>query len=116
LSAAICARPSVGIVTKLAARVQGESVGPSEPTITVVDTSRVRFIAAVPAAAGQRLRPGLSVRIELGPESRSLSLAQAQVVFVSPVTDPSSGLVEVIAEFDNPDGVVRPGITGRLLF
>ena len=106
--------PIVGVVTKLAAR-QGESVGPSEPVITVVDTSRVRFIAAVPAAAGQRLRPGLSVRIDLGPEVR-LSLRQAQVVFVSPVTDPSSGLVEVIAEFDNADGVVRPGITGRILF
>jgi 2-iminobutanoate/2-iminopropanoate deaminase len=24
--------------------------------------------------------------------------------------------IEVIAEFDNPDGAVRPGITGRLLF
>lgn len=106
--------PINGIVTKLAAR-QGESVSPSEPVITVVDTSRVRFIAAVPAAAGQRLRPGLSVRIDLGPEVR-LSFRQAQLVFVSPVTDPSSGLVEVIAEFDNPEGVVRPGITGRLLF
>jgi RND family efflux transporter MFP subunit len=106
--------PISGIVTKLAAR-QGESVSPSEPVITVVDTSRVRFIAAVPAAAGQRLRPGLNVRIDLGPEVR-LSLRQAQLVFVSPVTDPSSGLVEVIAEFDNADGVVRPGITGRLLF
>lgn len=106
--------PISGIVTKLAAR-QGESVAPSEPVITVVDTSRVRFIAAVPAAAGQRLRPGLSVRIDLGPEVR-LSFRQAQLVFVSPVTDPSSGLVEVIAEFDNPEGVVRPGITGRLLF
>ena len=106
--------PINGIVTKLAAR-QGESIAPSEPVITVVDTSRVRFIAAVPAAAGQRLRPGLNVRIDLGPEVR-LSLRQAQLVFVSPVTDPASGLVEVIAEFDNADGVVRPGITGRLLF
>ena len=106
--------PINGVVTKLAAR-QGESIGPSEPVITVVDTSRVRFIAAVQAAAGQRLRPGLAVRIDLGPEVR-LGLRQAQLVFVSPVTDPSSGLVEVIAEFDNLDGMVRPGITGRLLF
>jgi multidrug efflux pump subunit AcrA (membrane-fusion protein) len=75
----------------------------------------VRFIAAVPAAWSQRLRTGLNVRIELGQESQ-LRLRTAQVVFVSPVTDPSSGLVEVIAEFDNPDGAVRPGITGRLLF
>jgi RND family efflux transporter MFP subunit len=106
--------PISGIVTKLAAR-EGESIGPSEPTITVVDTSRVRFIAAVPAAWSQRLRTGLNVRVELGQESQ-LRLRTAQVVFVSPVTDPSSGLVEVIAEFDNPDGAVRPGITGRLLF
>ncbi|MEI7784547.1 MAG: efflux RND transporter periplasmic adaptor subunit [Betaproteobacteria bacterium] len=106
--------PIAGVITKLAAR-QGESIGPSEPVITVVDTSRVRFIAAVPAAAGQRLRPGLNVRIDLGSELR-LSPRQAQLVFVSPVTDPSSGLVEVIAEFDNLDGQVRPGITGRLLF
>lgn len=106
--------PISGVVTKLAAR-EGESIGPSEPTITVVDTSRVRFIAAVPAAWSQRLRTGLNVRIELGQESQ-LRLRMAQVVFVSPVTDPSSGLVEVIAEFDNPDGAVRPGITGRLLF
>jgi len=106
--------PISGIVTKLAAR-EGESIGPSEPTITVVDTSRVRFIAAVPAAWSQRLRTGLNVRVELGPESK-LRLRTAQVVFVSPVTDPSSGLVEVIAEFDNPDGAVRPGISGRLLF
>ena len=106
--------PISGIVTKLAAR-EGESIGPSEPTITVVDTSRVRFIAAVPAAWSQRLRTGLSVRVDLGQESQ-LRPRTAQVVFVSPVTDPSSGLVEVIAEFDNPDGAVRPGITGRLQF
>lgn len=106
--------PISGSVTKLAAR-QGESISPSEPVITVVDTSRVRFIAAAPAAAGQRLRNGMNVRIDLGPEV-GLSLRQAQVVFVSPVTDPSSGLIEVIAEFDNLDGAVRPGITGRLLF
>jgi RND family efflux transporter MFP subunit len=106
--------PISGIVTKLAAR-EGESIGPSEPTITVVDTSRVRFIAAVPAAASQRLRTGASVRVELGQEVQ-VRQRVAQLVFVSPVTDPSSGLVEVIAEFDNPDGSVRPGITGRMLF
>jgi hypothetical protein len=32
------------------------------------------------------------------------------------VTDPASGLVEMIAEFDNPDGAVRPGVIGRLSF
>jgi RND family efflux transporter MFP subunit len=106
--------PIHGIVTKLAAR-EGESIGPNEPTVTVVDTSRVRFVAAVPAIASHRLEVGASVKIVLGHEV-VVRQRIAEVVFVSPVTDPSSGLVEVISEFDNPDGSVRPGITGRMLF
>jgi RND family efflux transporter MFP subunit len=106
--------PISGTVTKLAAK-EGESIGPSEPVVTVVDTSRVRFMAAVPASAGHRLRVGAGVRIELGQEAAS-RVRQARVVFVSPVTDPSSGLIEAIAEFDNLDGSVRPGVTGRMWF
>ena len=30
----------------------------------------------------------------------------------APVADTASGLVEFIAEFDNLDGAVRPGLTG----
>jgi RND family efflux transporter MFP subunit len=106
--------PISGTVTKVVAR-EGESIGPSEPVITLVDTSRVRFIAAVPASVGHRLRVGVSVRVELGHEG-SVTIRPARLVFVSPVTDPSSGLVEAIAEFDNSDGAIRPGITGRMLF
>ncbi len=106
--------PISGTVTKLAAK-EGESIGPSEPVITVVDTSRVRFIAAVPASVGHRLRVGAGVKVELGQEGM-FKTRPARLVFVSPVTDPSSGLVEAIAEFDNVDGSVRPGITGRMSF
>jgi membrane fusion protein, multidrug efflux system len=106
--------PIDGVVTKVALRV-GESVGPHEPVIAVVDTSRVRFMGTVPARGGVPLRVGSTVTIELGQESTSRSRT-AKVVFVSPITDPSSGLVEVIAEFDNADGTVRPGISGRLVF
>jgi hypothetical protein len=31
------------------------------------------------------------------------------------VTDAASGLVEVFAEFDNADMVVRPGIAGQMV-
>jgi multidrug efflux pump subunit AcrA (membrane-fusion protein) len=51
----------------------------------------------------------------LGQDTQS-KIRSAKVVFVSPITDPSSGLIEVIAEFDNTDGSIRPGISGRLLF
>jgi hypothetical protein len=34
---------------------------------------------------------------------------------VSPIADPASGLVEVIAEFANTDGSIWPGTAGRLI-
>ena len=105
--------PIDGIITKVAYR-QGESVGPHEPVISVVDTSRVRFMGTVPARTGLKLQVGASVKIELGQDTQ-VRVRTAKVVFVSPVTDPSSGLIEVIAEFENADGSVRPGISGRML-
>jgi multidrug efflux pump subunit AcrA (membrane-fusion protein) len=83
--------------------------------VHVVDVSRVRFVANVPVALGRKLRVGARVQVRLGTEATG-DTRDARVVFVSPVADPSSGLFETMAEFDNADGSVRPGVTGRLLF
>lgn len=106
--------PIDGVITKVALHV-GESVGPHEPLVSVVDTRRVRFMGTVPARTGTKLQVGATVKIELVQDGQPRSRL-AKVVFVSPVTDPSSGLIEVIAEFENADGSVRPGISGRMLF
>jgi len=106
--------PIAGVITKVAFRT-GESVAPHEHVMTVVDISKVRFMGTVPARAGVQLKVGSTVKIELGQEAQARTRS-AKVVFVSPITDPSSGLIEVIAEFDNVDGSIRPGVTGRLLF
>ena len=37
------------------------------------------------------------------------------IVFVSPVVDQASGLLEVKLEFDNSDGAIRPGVPGVML-
>ena len=105
--------PIAGVVTKIVPRV-GESVPPNEPILTVVDISRVRFNGTFPAASATRLRAGTMVTIRIQQEGKTLS-RQARVSFVSPVADPSSGLVELIAEFDNPDGAVRPGMLGQIV-
>jgi len=105
--------PLTGVVTKILPRV-GESVPPNEPIVTVVDISRVRFNGTFPAASATRLRAGNLVTIRIQQEGRALT-RQARISFVSPVADPSSGLVEMIAEFDNPDGVVRPGMLGQIV-
>lgn len=105
--------PIAGVVTKILPRV-GESVPPNEPILTVVDISRVRFNGTFPASSATRLRAGNMVTIRLQQEGKTLT-RQARVSFVSPVADPSSGLVELIAEFDNPDGAVRPGMVGQIV-
>lgn len=106
--------PISGVVTKIMLR-EGESVAANEPVLQVVDTSRVRFMGTVPSLQGAQLRAGRSVTIVLGLDGRAPT-RQARIVFVSPVTDAASGLVEVIAEFDNADGSVKPGVSGRMQF
>ncbi len=109
--------PMDGVVTKVLLHV-GESVAANEPVLHLVDVSRVRFLGTVPAQVGAQLQEGRTVTIQLvlnDPNDKTL-LRQAVIVFVSPVTDAASGLVEVIAEFDNLDGSVKPGISGRMLF
>jgi RND family efflux transporter MFP subunit len=104
--------PLNGVVAKIHFRV-GESIAPHEPVLVLVDVSRVRFLSAVSPAAAMRLKPGQMVLVSLGADARAIN-RRARVVFVSPTADPASGLVEVTAEFDNPDGSVKPGVTGRL--
>eukprot|EP01031_Cornospumella_fuschlensis_P034271 gene34271-41483_t len=104
--------PITGIVTKLVPRA-GESIGAHEPMVHVVNVSRVRFLGNVQSQLSAALKVGNKVTIKLGLDASAQS-REARIVFVSPVTDPASGLVEVIAEFDNKDGSVRPGITGRM--
>jgi membrane fusion protein, multidrug efflux system len=106
--------PIDGVITKVMFRL-GESIASHEAVISVVDTSRVRFMGTVPARLGLKLQVGAVVKIELGQDAQ-VHTRTARVVFVSPVTDPSSGLIELIAEFENTDGSVRPGISGRLLY
>ena len=106
--------PITGLVTKILMR-GGESVAANEPVMHVVDVSRVRFMGTVPAALGAQLKAGRTVTIRLGLDDKAAT-RQARLVFVSPVTDAASGLVEVIAEFDNADGSVKPGVSGRMLF
>lgn len=105
--------PVEGVVTKIALR-DGESVAAHEPAVVLSDASRVRFLGTLPLAETARVAPRSRVTLRLGPEGRDV-VRQAQVVFISPVADPASGLVEFIAEFDNADGSVRPGVTGRLV-
>lgn len=100
--------PIAGIVTRLHYHV-GESISAHEGVLNLVDVSRGRFIGNMPSASGLELAPGQTVRLRMGEVDR-----EATVVFVSPVADKASGVVEIRAEFGNADGRVRPGVGGLL--
>jgi RND family efflux transporter MFP subunit len=106
--------PLDGIVTKVESYA-GESIEPHATAMWVVDTSRIRFIGTVRAQPGLGLKVGAPVRLRLGPEGQ-MGVRAAKLVYVSPVIDPASGRIDVIAEFDNTDGSVRPGLSGDILF
>ncbi|MFZ9508959.1 MAG: efflux RND transporter periplasmic adaptor subunit [Burkholderiaceae bacterium] len=106
--------PLNGVVTKVEFYA-GESIEPHATVMWVVDVSRVRFMGTVRAQPGLNLKVGMPVRLELGLEGQ-MGVRVAKLVYVSPVIDPASGRIDVIAEFDNPDGSVRPGVSGRMVF
>ena len=106
--------PIDGVVTKIVHR-PGESVAPNEVTMHLVDVGKVRFLGTMSWQAAPRLRPGAPVALRIGAEEGGRA-RQGRVVFVAPVADPASGLVEVIAEFDNADGSLRPGVSARISY
>lgn len=105
--------PIQGIVTELLL-AEGENCEPRQPLIHVVDTSKCLLICNIEASFGQNLKKGQSVDLEIpvGPE---IMQKKGTVIFVSPVVDPASGLLTVKAEFENPDGAVRPGVAGSMI-
>ena len=104
--------PIDGVVTDLRVDV-GEWASPGEPVLRLVDASVVELRVNVTQAAARRLALGdtLAVLIE---DPAIVAPIDASVVFVSPVADAASGLVDVRVRFDNADGRVRPGAKGRI--
>lgn len=90
----------------------GEFVGPGTPVVTLVDLTRVRLQVGVTAAEATDLRVGdrLDIRFnELG--GRTLS---GELHSVSPLADPRSGTYTAELWLDNPEGLLRQGMIGRV--
>ena len=105
--------PIDGYVTEIFVE-PGEGCEPRQPLLRVVETRRCYFVANLDARAGAGLKVGqvLALRIE-GREAPVE--VDGTVCYVSPVVDPASGLMRVKLIFENPDGRVRPGTSGRLI-
>jgi multidrug efflux pump subunit AcrA (membrane-fusion protein) len=105
--------PISGTVVKLFLD-EGETCQERQPLAQVVDTSRGLLVCNVEEAVGRTLRKGQAVDLKIKAGSDTVG-RKGTIVFVSPVVDQASGLLEVKAEFDNQDGSVRPGVAGFLI-
>ena len=105
--------PIQGTVVKLFLE-EGEACQENQPLVRVVDASRGIFVSNVEEWIGRTLRMGQTVDLKIRTGDESIA-KKGTIVFVSPVADTASGLIEVKAEFDNQDGLVRPGVSGSLL-
>lgn len=100
--------PFDGIVARRYVRVgQKVSVGDRLFWLTATGPLRVKF--TLPERFIGRTRPGVRVLV-IGPDSGATE-RQARIIQVSPVVDPSSNTIEILAEVEGPVGDLRPGMT-----
>ena len=93
---------------------RGEGCKAQDPLIRVVDTSKFYFEANVEAAHGVQLQEGDSVGLEFLSGGRTIKVP-GRLSFVSPIVDPSSGLLQVKALCDNSQAGIKPGVDGYLI-
>jgi RND family efflux transporter MFP subunit len=91
----------------------GEGCEAQQPVIRIVDTSRCYFVVDLEYRSGAQLKTGQKVELEFECEG-STAAVEAKISYVAPVVDPASGLLRVKAIFENPDGKIRPGASGKM--
>lgn len=105
--------PLSGTITEIMLEV-GESCAAYQTLIRVVDARRGYFITNVEASHAARLKTGQALKLELDTGASPITV-QGQIILLSPVADPASGLRRVKLLFDNADGRVVPGVAGKLI-
>lgn len=105
--------PFAGVVAEYHLKV-GDGCQALQPLVRLVDPSRCHLIVSVDARIGHYLKTGESVQLEIE-AGRDMVPVRGTIEFVSPVADPASGVMKVKVAFDNPDGRVRPGVSGRMM-
>ncbi|MEH6442594.1 MAG: efflux RND transporter periplasmic adaptor subunit [Oceanospirillaceae bacterium] len=104
--------PFNGMITKIWLN-KGESSEANQPLLRIVDHTQGRFITNVEETIGRTLQVGQSVNLFIKAGDEAI-LRKGDVVFVSPIADKASSLIECIVTFDNSDGEIKLGVTGRM--
>lgn len=108
--------PGQGVITAVSLGV-GEWAQPEQPAILMVDASQLEFRVNLPHQSVTGLVESDPVWIDLatGPAvGGSVQTILGHVSYIAPVLDAGSGLLELRAQIDNPQGRFRPGLQASL--
>jgi len=105
--------PTNGIVTRVDIEV-GETLPAQQPVIEIVNAQRVRFRGNFSVEDRARFHEGDVAMLRVV-QYGEVILREAKVTYVAPVADPSSGLIDIVAEIENSDLKLIPGTTADLL-
>jgi RND family efflux transporter MFP subunit len=92
----------------------GENCELDVPLVHLVNTDRGYFVTNVDLGLSQKLSLGQTVELKLKTLPEPIS-RNAEIVFISPIADPASGLRKIKAQFDNQDGKIIIGVAGDLI-
>jgi RND family efflux transporter MFP subunit len=104
------AAPLSGMVVEISRR-RGEWVEPGQTVVRVMRLDRLQAEGFLDARQARGL-VGRSVILRTDQESAERY--QGQIVFVSPEVDPINRQVRVLAEIENPDLTLQPGVHGTM--
>jgi len=105
--------PFNGVVARRYIRV-GQSVTKNDRLFWVTATAPLRIRVTLPERFLGRVKPGTMVGITPAEARDALHRYRARVIQVSPVVDPSSDTIEILAELSGDTSGLRPGMRADL--
>ena len=104
--------PIAGVVTAVE-RQAGEWAAPGEALVRLVDETVCELRVNVSPAAARRLATGATIAVRLD-DSALPGPVNGRVIYVAPVVDAASALVEVRVQIANAERRIRPGVKARI--
>jgi RND family efflux transporter MFP subunit len=105
--------PFAGVVARRYIRV-GQSVVKNDRLFWVTATAPLRIRITLPERFLGRIKTGTALIVTAGEEPQDLRRYKARVIQVSPVVDPASDTIEILAELYGDMTGLRPGMRANL--
>jgi len=107
--------PFAGVVARRYVRA-GQSVVKNDRLFWVTAVAPLRVRVTLPEKFMGRIKPGAALAVTSAEGGESAKRYRARVIQVSPVVDPSSDTIEILAELNGDTSGLRPGMRADVHF